>query len=163
MCPLEGCGKILDTSDVYQYADPDLKAKFDKFSFNKFVEKDGSTTWCPTAGCSAVFQFDQGLDNYRCPACKKHYCLKCRCIYHNGMTCAEYKINNTFSKDDEDFIKFVKGAKFKQCPKCNYWVERAQGCSTMSCKCGQEFCYVCGGTTCPHGMCNNAPQGADPR
>ena len=55
MCPLEGCGKILDTSDVYQYADPDLKAKFDKFSFNKFVEKDGSTAWCPTAGCSAVF------------------------------------------------------------------------------------------------------------
>jgi len=53
------------------------------------------------------------------------------------MTCAEYKINNTFSKDDADFIQFVRGAKFKQCPKCNYWVERAEGCSTMTCKCGQ--------------------------
>ena len=29
----------------------------------------------------------------------------------------------------------------------------------MTCKCGQEFCYVCGGTTCPHGMCANPPKG----
>ena len=28
----------------------------------------------------------------------------------------------------------------------------------MTCKCGQEFCYNCGGTTCPHGMCANMPE-----
>jgi len=38
------------------------------------------------------------------------------------MTCAEYKVNNSFDKNDEDFIKFVNGAKFKKCPNCNYWV-----------------------------------------
>ena len=53
------------------------------------------------------------------------------------MTCAEYRVNNRFDKNDEDFIKFVQGAKFKQCPKCKYWVERNDGCYTMSCKCGQ--------------------------
>ena len=72
------------------------------------------------------------------------------------MTCAEYRINNSFDKNDEKFIDFVKGAKFKQCPKCNYWVERNDGCSTMRCKCGQEFCYTCGGTGCPHGSCSNS-------
>lgn len=115
-----------------------------------------STAWCPTAGCTAVFSFDEELDNYKCPACQKHYCLRCRCDYHYGMTCAEYKINNSFDKNDEDFIKFVQGARYKQCPKCKFWVERNDGCSTMTCKCGQEFCYDCGGTTCPHGMCANS-------
>lgn len=116
----------------------------------------GNISWCPTAGCTAVFEFDEALDNYRCPACKKHYCLKCRCQYHTGMSCAEYRITNSFDKNDEKFLHFVKGAKFKQCPKCNFWVERNKGCSTMSCKCGQEFCYDCGGTGCPHGSCSNS-------
>lgn len=49
---------------------------------------NGATSWCPTAGCTAVFESDEALDNYRCPACRKHYCLKCRCQYHTGMTCA---------------------------------------------------------------------------
>ena len=73
------------------------------------------------------------------------------------MTCAEYKVNNSFDKNDEDFIKYVQGNKYKQCPKCKHWVERVDGCSTMACRCGQEFCYMCGGTTCPHGMCSVYP------
>jgi|JI6StandDraft_1071083.scaffolds.fasta_scaffold01165_17 hypothetical protein len=40
------------------------------------------------------------------------------------MTCKEHEINNTFNDDDKKFIDFVKGAKFKQCPKCRFWVEK---------------------------------------
>lgn len=29
----------------------------------------------------------------------------------------------------------------------------------MSCRCGHEFCYDCGGSDCPHGMCKNKPGG----
>ena len=25
----------------------------------------------------------------------------------------------------------------------------------MRCRCGHEFCYDCGGSDCPHGMCKN--------
>lgn len=135
---MEGCGRKLGVTDIYGYIEGDLKEKYQKFSFNKFVEQNNSSTaWCPTAGCPAVFCFDEQLDNYRCPACKKHYCLRCKCEYHSGMTCAEYRINNSFDRNDEEFLRFVQGSKYKQCPKCKYWVERMDGCSTMSCKCGQ--------------------------
>lgn len=40
------------------------------------------------------------------------------------MTCAEYKVSRTWSEDDKKFQEFVVGAKYKQCPNCNFWVER---------------------------------------
>ena len=151
---MEDCGKVLETRDIFEHVNEELKEKYERFTFNKFVEKQGSTTaWCPTPGCPAAFEFDDQLDNYKCPACHKHYCLKCRVEYHKGMSCQEYRINNKFDDKDKKFIEFVRGHKFKQCPNCKFWVERAEGCSTMTCKCGQEFCYHCGGTTCPHGRC----------
>lgn len=53
-------------------------------------------------------------------------------------------------KNDEAFEKFVKGKKFKQCPKCMFWVEKNQGCDHMTCRCHYEFCYKCGGV---YGKC----------
>ena len=49
--------------------------------------------------------------------------------------------------DDEDkkFMMLAKGAKFKQCPSCKFWVEKNEGCDHMTCRCKYEFCYVCGG------------------
>lgn len=46
---------------------------------------------------------------------------------------------------EELFEQFVKGKNFKQCPKCRRWVEKTQGCDHMTCRCGGEFCYKCGG------------------
>lgn len=34
---MEGCGLAVQIGDIYQYSDPDLKEKFEKFSFNKFI------------------------------------------------------------------------------------------------------------------------------
>lgn len=61
------------------------------------------------------------------------------------MTCAEYKVSNTETEADKQFLEFVAGKKFKQCPKCKFWVEKNQGCDHMTCKCKFEFCYKCGG------------------
>lgn len=82
---------------------------------------------------------------FECLECHKEYCLNCRVEWHKDMSCKEYKISSTTSEDDEKFISFVKGKKFKQCPKCKFWVEKNEGCDHMTCKCKFEFCYKCGG------------------
>ena len=61
----------------------------------------------------------------------------------------------TSKENDLKFEKFVKGKKFKQCSKCQFWVEKNQvtknystqfqGCDHMTCRCKYEFCYKCGG------------------
>jgi len=49
------------------------------------------------------------------------------------------------SEEDRNFLVCVKGAKYKQCPSCKFWVEKNDGCDHMTCRCKYEFCYVCGG------------------
>ena len=61
------------------------------------------------------------------------------------MTCKEYKVSSTMSEDDQKFLEFARGKKFKQCPECKFWVEKNDGCDHMTCKCKFQFCYKCGG------------------
>eukprot|EP01080_Neovahlkampfia_damariscottae_P007990 gene7990-12455_t len=41
---------------------------------------------CPTEGCDYLFENNQD-SHFRCNKCRKHYCLNCKCEYHNNMTC----------------------------------------------------------------------------
>lgn len=52
----------------------------------------------------------------------------------------------------------VKGAKYKQCPNCRFWVEKNEGCDHMTCRCKYEFCYVCGGK---YGQCACRDDGSE--
>jgi ariadne-1 len=61
------------------------------------------------------------------------------------MTCAEYQSLGDMNESDKRFMVLVKGAKYKQCPNCKFWVEKNEGCDHMTCRCKYEFCYVCGG------------------
>ena len=33
---------------------------------------------------------------------------------------------------------------FRQCEKCKHVVEKREGCNLMKCRCGYNFCYLCG-------------------
>lgn len=46
---------------------------------------------------------------------------------------------------DKKFLRFAKGAKYKECGKCRRWVEKQSGCDHITCLCGHDFCYRCGG------------------
>jgi hypothetical protein len=158
-CPAVRCGQDAQQVDIHEVLDTEDIRKYEDFYFKKFVEeRSNEYSWCPTAGCEYVFIYDHHNPmgaNFLCPLCLQNYCLDCRVQYHTGKSCGEYKadkINSTFSKDDEQFLSFVKGAKFKQCGKCKFWVERNQGCNHMTCRCGYQFCYQCGGQ---YGQCGH--------
>ena len=131
--------------DSIRNANPQLLPKYDKFSMNNFIQNNSDEySSCPTPGCEYMFFFNPGEHNFLCPLCTKHYCLNCKDEWHVNMTCQEYKDSRDVNKLDDKFFKFVKGAKFKMCPRCKYWVEKNQGCNHMKCRCGADFCYLCG-------------------
>ena len=147
-CPYEKCNGEIISSDLSLFLDKDTKAIIEQRAFKNLIDTNPNEySCCPTANCQYIFLYTLGVDIPRliCPICNMDYCLNCKCLYHNWMTCNEYKISNTYSDDDNKFEEFVKGQKFKQCPKCRFWVEKTQGCNHMTCRCGMQFCYVCGG------------------
>ncbi len=145
-CP--NCNKDIHPNfiiDSLQNSNPQLVQKYDDFSLNNFVlnnNKDYSC--CPTPGCKNIFFFVEGEPRFKCNICNKEYCLNCKDEWHKNLTCEQYKDSRDVNKLDQEFMKFVKGAKFKMCPKCKFWVEKNQGCNHMKCRCGTDFCYLCG-------------------
>ncbi|CAD8060669.1 unnamed protein product [Paramecium primaurelia] len=147
-CPEQKCGKDIAINDISHIIGKEKKDEFLNYTLNKFVDDHAADmSWCPTPDCQYAFVLGDEDDNnqFECPLCKKSYCLNCRVTFHKGQTCKEYSITNTRDQNDEKFEKFVKGHKFKMCTKCKFWVEKNQGCNHMTCRCGYQFCYVCGG------------------
>ena len=131
--------------DSLRNANPQLLDKYQKFSMNNFILNNlNEYSSCPTPGCEYMFFFNPGEHDFICPLCGKHYCLNCKDEWHQNMTCQQYRDSKDVNKLDQQFYQFVKGAKFKMCPKCKYWMEKNQGCNHMRCRCGADFCYKCG-------------------
>ena len=145
-CPQ--CKKTLEDQDIYERIDPQSYKNYTKFLLDGFVSTHASEySCCPTPDCPYVFVAN-GQSFYQCEVCKKQYCLTCRVEYHNKMNCKQYQqtiIDKKTALADTEFLNFVKGTNYKQCPNCKFWVEKSSGCNHMTCRCRYEFCYVCGG------------------
>ncbi|KAI2626296.1 hypothetical protein GGS21DRAFT_267022 [Xylaria nigripes] len=67
-----------------------------------------------------------------------HYtCVICRNAQHYGDKCPQ----------DRDMIRTNQLAEeegWKRCYGCHAYVEHLDACQHMTCRCGAEFCYVCG-------------------
>lgn len=79
----------------------------------------------------------------RCKGCHTVYCLVCAKPYkHGGHQC------NGISpaREENEAEVGVPGKDFQYCPStfCKRKIQLIDGCNHMVCKCGQEFCYVCG-------------------
>jgi hypothetical protein len=153
-CPGEGkkCESKFPPNFIFEIVDEKMKNKFWQFNFKKYIVDMGDKFFgCPTADCQYGIEIDEKNpptnSKFSCQLCNKKYCLKCKCEYHEGKTCSEFKGKKN-NKDEENFLEYAKREKIKMCPKCKTWIEKIDGCNHMTCsKCKYEFCYICGEPT----------------
>lgn len=92
-----------------------------------------------------------------CPDCSCVTCRRCKELVVPGQA----HVCNT-DKHDAFIRAFVKSLPqnqqwlWQKCPHCNTWVEKTEACNHMTCRCGGEFCLVCGRkwtglASCVHG------------
>ena len=158
-CPHTDCAHEVGDSDVREILTEELYQKYSAMALSRAIEQTKDISWCPTPDCKYAFVYKQAnettpgcetddasdKDQLKCPICAVHYCLACRVVYHEGQSCEEYQSVAKLDENDVQFLDYVRGSKFKQCPHCNFWVERTLGCDHMKCRCGKDFCYKCGG------------------
>lgn len=146
-CPEPDCRREVSLMyDLEVLLDGSSMEKFEQATLDQLIEKNPDEySCCMTPDCDYVFYFSPGDTQFECPKCGKHYCLQCKVEWHQDSTCKQYQ---DWAKEngeaDNLTMEFIQGSKFKQCPKCVRWVERASGCDYMTCRCGQAFCYRCG-------------------
>jgi hypothetical protein len=60
-------------------------------------------------------------------------------IDHRKKTCLTVK---AIRDEDSDMIEITKNTR--ECPKCRHGIELIEGCNSITCKCGEIFCWLCG-------------------
>lgn len=159
-CPHEGCNIKLTVDGCKQF----LSSKWVEVWTKRLEEAaipDSDKVYCPYPNCSALMTLS-GIDRSRqacssshpfptaigcteCKQCHKLFCIECRVPWHIGMSCQEYQRRAPqLHSVDAKFHLLAKNSRWKRCTKCKHMIELAEGCNHMTCRCGFEFCYVCG-------------------
>ncbi len=100
-------------------------------------------TYCSNMQCN-VFVPEYRVDGQWavCLSCKAKTCVECK----EGEARHPAPDQHPDPEKNEENAKLADVEGWKYCPnrKCNRIVEKIEGCDTMTCKCGQKFCYRCG-------------------
>eukprot|EP01022_Parablepharisma_sp_SALTPOND_P030553 TRINITY_DN765_c0_g1_i1.p1 TRINITY_DN765_c0_g1~~TRINITY_DN765_c0_g1_i1.p1 ORF type:complete len:335 (+),score=32.50 TRINITY_DN765_c0_g1_i1:1689-2693(+) len=168
-CPNPKCKKDISMLDLNEFLEEEELKKFIDYSFKIAVEGNPADfSFCPTPDCQYIFVWEKGVDSndFECPVCNKRYCLNCRCNYHVGKTCAQYRaeakagyvcfgyssnykkggyqIYGICERNENQAVSVLQLLGGKDRGNIVYML-KTQGCDHMRCRCGKEFCYACGG------------------
>ncbi|EKJ71473.1 hypothetical protein NXS19_006972 [Fusarium pseudograminearum] len=72
----------------------------------------------------------------QCPTCSQLTCTNCKGERHEGFCRQDDALRELQRLADEN--------QWETCYACNRMVELLGGCVHITCRCGAEFCYVCG-------------------
>jgi hypothetical protein len=122
------------------------RADFDRFQTAWAEINASSKMYCPVPTCSQFINLDLvDATVFPCPNCRVGLCKECRAGEHAGMSCTEFQESGDRSASEEQrLIELGEQLGWKRCARCGTMVELHTGCNHMTCRCGWEFCYVCG-------------------
>ncbi|KAL4421593.1 hypothetical protein ABPG75_010884 [Micractinium tetrahymenae] len=152
-CPLPDCKKLISAAECGLVLTGEEMTALGQMEAEAAVG-EGARLFCPNPKCSQLLVADDKRADtpIDCPHCEHKLCANCGVAWHADMTCQQYQAQPGAlrSKDDQALLDFAQQAGMRRCPACGVMVERTEGCSYMSCRCGACFCYSCGKRKEPH-------------
>ena len=143
-CPV--CLTLISLPIIKAIIDDEKFKQYDEFILHnsqKIYDKDEKIVKCPNAKCSyfCIINKNSVISHHKCQKCQEDFCLKGCPKAHIGKTCEDVR-NEVVdsSKNDKD----AKEPKIRKCPKCNVVVEKIMNDNHITCKCGTDFCFLCG-------------------
>ncbi|OJD10832.1 hypothetical protein AJ78_08260 [Emergomyces pasteurianus Ep9510] len=132
--PPRCCRQPISLSHARGFLGKELVQRFQE----KLVEhNDPNRTYCSNPVCSIYLRPDIfELNIGKCSACEHSTCLLCKKSAHSG-NCVDEKL-------EQAFLDLVRTEEWQQCFKCRSVVELRTGCYHITCRCGAQFCYLCG-------------------
>ncbi|MED6198521.1 hypothetical protein PIB30_067142 [Stylosanthes scabra] len=151
-CPEPNCIGILEPQNCRPIIPKQVFERWENALCENLVLATSERFYCPFKDCSAMMVNDDGdgdevLTSSECPHCHRLFCAQCKVPWHDGVECGEFMSLNEDERDKEDLLvmNLAKAKRWRRCSKCRIYVEKNEGCSHISCRCGHHFCYACGG------------------
>ncbi|KAK1282684.1 putative E3 ubiquitin-protein ligase ARI1 [Acorus calamus] len=152
-CMAHKCGAVCDEDVVRRIlvgrGRADVVERFDRSLLESYIEDNRRARWCPSVPhCGNAIRAegeDLHCNEVEC-ACGLQFCFGCGGPPHSPCSCLMWEKWNKKNTDESENANYLT-LNTKPCPKCSKHVEKNGGCNHMTCRCGQSFCWVCGGAT----------------
>ncbi|XP_074285560.1 E3 ubiquitin-protein ligase RSL1-like [Silene latifolia] len=157
-CPSEGCKSGIPIERCRKLLSPkllDIMSQRVKEDTIPAAEK----VYCPNPKCSMLMSISE-VNEYtwntfvryqengssRCIKCHGLFCASCKVPWHSSRSCHSFQqyIQNNSNNLDTKLKSLATEKSWPQCPQCANVIELAEGCYHITCRCGFEFCYICG-------------------
>ncbi|KAH0927263.1 hypothetical protein HID58_019519 [Brassica napus] len=151
-CPDVECTRSIEPYMCRDLIPKDVFERWEKILCESLISS-WDKLYCPFKDCSSVMILDDvnnaNVAQTECPSCHRMFCAQCKVAWHVGVGCEEFqRYGNTKKKssDEEDalLVQMAKNKQWRRCPSCKFYVEKADGCMHITCRCGFQFCYGCG-------------------
>ncbi|CAM0875830.1 unnamed protein product [Alopecurus aequalis] len=155
------CPAICDDATVRRLLGrkyPDAAKRFDGFVLDSYLENNAWVKWCPSAPhCGPAIRVDASDTSERyceveCP-CGVSFCFNCAAPAHSPVPCPMWDKWDAKFRGDSENLKWIS-LHTKSCPGCHKPIEKNGGCNHVSCRCGVQLCYACGGFRDSRHNCN---------
>ncbi|KAF8931811.1 hypothetical protein BGZ47_011686 [Haplosporangium gracile] len=141
VCPHENCQEVVSSFAVETLLGSEA-LQWHRLAVEHAIQKK---IYCPSNACGRLIDGDRNDEgepvDRHCPYCNKPFCAMCHGEAHKGINCQQ--------RLDKIFQNMATDSKWKSCPSCKHMIEKESGCDHMTCRCGNQFCYVCGGNGWP--------------
>ncbi|KAK1573278.1 IBR finger domain-containing protein [Colletotrichum navitas] len=133
--PPKCCGKSIPINDYWRFLPSTLATDF------RAKEVEFSTpnrTYCHIPTCSRFIpkEFIKA-DVASCKGCGQRTCTMCKGAEHKDQDCVQDTLT-------QNLLEVAAANGWQRCFSCRAIVELDHGCNHMTCRCGTQFCYVCG-------------------
>uniref|UniRef100_K1Q9B6 RanBP-type and C3HC4-type zinc finger-containing protein 1 n=1 Tax=Magallana gigas TaxID=29159 RepID=K1Q9B6_MAGGI len=153
-CPYQdndyACNASLQDREIKALVEVSVYEKHLQRSLVTAESQERNSFHCKTNDCPGWCIYEDLVNFFSCPVCKKENCLTCKAI-HEGMNCKEYQedlrirsSNDKAAKQTNKMLKeLLKKGDAMKCPKCEVVVQKKDGCDWIKCSiCKTEICWV---------------------
>ncbi|KAF8110508.1 hypothetical protein N665_0083s0070 [Sinapis alba] len=146
-CPDVECTRLIEPYTCRELIPKDVFERWEKILCESLISS-WDKLYCPFKDCSSVMTLDDGGGDCFALSVKLRG-AQCKVTWHAGIGCEEFqKFGNTKKKGSEEedalLVQMAKNKQWRRCPSCKFYVEKADGCMHITCRCGFQFCYGCG-------------------
>lgn len=135
-CPDQECNKMIEPESLRSVLPQDALDRWEEAIIESTILAS-EKIHCPYDKCSEVLVIDEGgvvITETECPRCHRLFCAECRVPWHHGMECKEFKRLERSDKEKRKLRLLARENKWKKCPNCKVFVDKADGCIHITCR-----------------------------